>query len=265
MQQSQSIVIMAYSSHATQASRFCRINIKVNGREYENVLPQLCFDVLLGQDFQQLHDKVTLTYGGDLPLLVICGHSLININPPELLANLTADCHTVATKSRRYPAEYREFIEQKVRRLLGEVINEPINYPWHAQLVIVRNESCKKRLVVDYLETINFDGYPLPCIDDIVNKIAQYRVFSTIDLHIAYHQVAMKDQVKPYTAFEAFEAIQSFSVWCHQRCGIFPKNHGFTHQKEGLVGFYANKTALPFVGSLRKSMIITLRDSLKLP
>ena len=37
----------------------------------------------------------------------------------------------------------------------------------------------------------------------MVNKIAQYRVFGTIDLRSAYHQEPVKDEDKPYSAFEA--------------------------------------------------------------
>ena len=59
----------------------------------------------------------------------------------------------------------------------------------------------------DYSETINrftlLDGYPLPRIDDNVNKIAQYRVFSSIDMCSAYHQIPIKDEDKPYTAKSA--------------------------------------------------------------
>jgi len=46
----------------------------------------------------------------------------------------------------------------------------------------LRTKITKKRLAIDYSETINrftlLDGYPLPRIDDTVSKIAQYRVFS---------------------------------------------------------------------------------------
>ncbi len=59
----------------------------------------------------------------------------------------------------------------------------------------------------DYSETINKftlpDSYPLPHIDNTVNQIAHYHVFSTIDLKSAYHQVPIRDKDKPYTAFEA--------------------------------------------------------------
>ena len=45
----------------------------------------------------------------------------------------------------------------------------------------------------------------------MVNKIAQYRVFSTIDLRSAYHQVPLKDEDKPYTAFEAWGNLYQFT------------------------------------------------------
>ena len=37
----------------------------------------------------------------------------------------------------------------------------------------------------------------------MVNTVAQYSVFSTIDLNAAYHQIPINDADKLYTAFEA--------------------------------------------------------------
>ena len=80
---------------------------------------------------------------------------------------------------------------------------------------MTRSENHKRRLVIDYSQTINcftmLDAYPLPRIDDIVNNIAQYRVFSTIDLRSAYHQVKIKDSDKLYTAFQAGKALYQFT------------------------------------------------------
>ena len=48
----------------------------------------------------------------------------------------------------------------------------------------------KKRMVIDYSGTTNkftlLDAYSLPDRQDIV-KIAQYKVYSTLDLRSAYH------------------------------------------------------------------------------
>ena len=59
----------------------------------------------------------------------------------------------------------------------------------------------KRRLAVDYSHTINrftlLDVYSLPQIDETVNTIAQYSVYSTINLRRAYHQVPIKLEDKP--------------------------------------------------------------------
>jgi len=47
------------------------------------------------------------------------------------------------------------------------------------------------------------DGYPLPNMQELVHKIAQYRHFSTLDLKSAYHQIELPVEDRPYTAFEA--------------------------------------------------------------
>lgn len=108
------------------------------------VLPQLCSDVILGQDFQKLHDSVTLAYSGSLPSLVICGVGVLSIDPPDLFTNLTADCHPIAAKSRRYFIDDWKFIEDKVQRLFEDI--EPSNSPWRAQVVVVK-ETAGHRLL----------------------------------------------------------------------------------------------------------------------
>ena len=198
---------------------FCKVDINLQERHYKNVklsiLPELCTSVILGQDFQQKHQSVTVKYGGELPPLVLCSMSTLMIKPLELFTNLTADCHPIAARSRRFSLSDRKFIEFETQRLLKEGIIEPSNSPWRAQVVVTKDDNHKKRLAIDYSETINrftlLDGYPLPRIDDTVNKIAQYRVFSTIDLRSAYHQVPIKEEDKLYTAFESAGGLYQFT------------------------------------------------------
>ena len=62
-------------------------------------------------------------------------------------------------------------------------------------------------LSVDYSQTINqyteLDTYPLPHIEEIVNKLAEYTFFSTFDLKWAYHQIPLQQHEKKFTTFEA--------------------------------------------------------------
>ena len=84
-------------------------------------------------------------------------------------------------------------------------IIETITSPWRAQVVV--KTTGKQRLCVDYSQTINLytelDAYLLPRIDDMVNKLAQYKYFSTFNLKSAYHQVSINPAERKYTGFEA--------------------------------------------------------------
>ena len=81
--------------------------------------------------------------------------------------------------------------------------------------MITKNENHKKRMVIDYSQIINkftqLDAYPLPKIQDLINTIANYRIFSKIDLRSAYHQIPIKESDKQYTAFEGLGSLFQFN------------------------------------------------------
>ena len=54
------------------------------------------------------------------------------------------------------------------------------------------------------------DAFPLPSMDGMVCEIAKYRMFSTLDLKSAYHQIAIRSRDKLYTAFEANGRLYQF-------------------------------------------------------
>ena len=126
IQPSSSTVFMAASELPINATGYCRVNLEYQGCTYENlrlmVLPRLCADLVLGVDFQSKHTTVVFNYGGPEPPLSVCGFSTLNMDPPEPFANLTDDCHPVATKSRRYSQEDISFINSEVERQLAEGI-----------------------------------------------------------------------------------------------------------------------------------------------
>ena len=211
-------VSMDFTDVSASITGTCTTNLEYQNQKYANiclsVLLGLCADLILGLDFQSQHERVTFQYGGSQPPLSVCGFSTHNMDPVEPFATLTEDCHPIASKSRRYSKEDLKFIDGEVERLLKEGIIEPSNSPWRAQVVVTKDNH-KKRLAIDYSQTINrftqLDAFPLPKINDLVNNIAQYRVFSTIDLKSAYHQVPLKEEDKQYTAFEARNNLYQFT------------------------------------------------------
>ena len=99
-----------------------------------------------------------------------------------------------------------------MKRLLREGLIESSNSPWQAQLLVVTQENHKKCMVIDYSQTVVnkytlLDAYPLPRMQDMVQKIAKYNVHSTLDLTSAYNHVELPPSDRLYTAFEADGAL----------------------------------------------------------
>ena len=197
-----------------------------------DVLKNLCSDIILGYNFQKQHKNLIFSLNGTKPDLIVPGatHSHVSvvnnckanvsktavIEPPSVFRNLSKDVRPIATKSRHFNKYDRAFIAEQISALLqGGLIRRSYS-PWRAQIVMVKGEHQKKRMCIDYSQTINLftelDAYPLPPIEDMVNELSQYRVFSTYDLNSAYHQIPLKELERKYTAFEGLGSLYEFCV-----------------------------------------------------
>ena len=236
-------IALADTSLSSKVMGVCRENITVKGKPYKDtqlfILSGLCADIILGEDFQCQHESVTFEFGGSKPPLVLgsinasssnedssptppgimnllAALGIVNVDqPPSLFKNMDPNMKPIKTKSRKYSHEDTKFIEQEVKRLLSEGIIEKSSSPWRAQCVVVTREgSHKKRLAIDYSTTVNqftyLDAYPLPDINETVNKIAQFNVHTTMDMTGAYHQYEIPEDDRPYTAFEANGGLYQF-------------------------------------------------------
>ena len=130
----------------------------------------------------------------------------VNISPPPLFTNLSNNIHPIATKSRRQSPPDMRFMKDEVGKLLKLGIVRPSVSPWRAQAFVTKeDDNHRKRMVIDYSETINLftelDAYPMPNILDMVQKMSQYKYFSTFDLKAAYHQIPIKKEDCKFTAF----------------------------------------------------------------
>ncbi|CAI6372729.1 unnamed protein product [Macrosiphum euphorbiae] len=224
-------VVLASAEHSSHLKGFVCVDLSLQGHVYKDVklsvLSKLCTDVLIGHDILQKHSKVEVTFGGPKSPLLICNMSSTAIEPnvikpmpsfviepPRLFKNLASNCKPIAVKLRQYSEEDYTFIKDEIIKLLNENVIEESMSPWRAQVLVTKTENHKKRMVIDYSQTINrftmLDAYPLPIINDLVSKVAQYSIYSTIDLHNAYHQIPIHEEERDYTAFEAAGRLYHF-------------------------------------------------------
>ncbi|KAJ6843018.1 uncharacterized protein M6B38_299735 [Iris pallida] len=105
-----------------------------------------------------------------------------------------------------YPMNKEELAElnKQIKELLAKGFIQPSASPWGAPVLFVKKKDGTLRLVIDYRalnEVTIKNKYPLPRIDQLFDQLGEARLFSKIDLRSGYHQVKVKKEDVPKTAF----------------------------------------------------------------
>ena len=153
---------------------------------------------IIDHDFQKQHHHLKFNLGGTPGLVFLfpsdmkCTIFAASFGDDSIFINILSTCRPIATRSCHYSVDDKSIIQIEMVNLLHTGLFKPRSSPWRAQVVVVKNPSQpdKKRLCVDYPQPINqyteLDTYPLPRIDDMINNLAHYKVFSTFDIQNAY-------------------------------------------------------------------------------
>ena len=112
------------------------------------------------------------------------------------------------------PAELKE-LKAQLEELIEKGLIRPSHSPWGAPVLFVKKKDGSLRLCIDYREinkaTIK-NKYPLPRIDDLFDQLAGSAVFSKIDLRSGYHQLKIREEDVPKTAFRTRYGHHEFLV-----------------------------------------------------
>lgn len=164
---------------------------------FEHAVPNASFHHLLVK--QLLKDNSDL-----FPEVLPAMDSLQHNKRFKAAIDLLPDTKPVCRPMFRYsPAELAE-IKSQVSELLSKGLIEPSTSPWGAPILFARKKDGTLRMCTDYraLNRLTVkNSFPLPRIDDLLDRLQGAKVFSSIDLMSGYWQIPISESDVPKTAF----------------------------------------------------------------
>ncbi|GJZ18656.1 putative reverse transcriptase domain-containing protein [Tanacetum coccineum] len=112
------------------------------------------------------------------------------------------------------PSEMQELSNQ-LQELADRGFIRPSTSPWGAPVLFVKKKDGSFRMCIDYRELNKLtvkNRYPLPRIDDLFDQLQGSSVYSKIDLRSGYHQLRVRDEDIPKTAFRTRYEHYEFQV-----------------------------------------------------
>ncbi|KAJ9529863.1 hypothetical protein QJQ45_022262 [Haematococcus lacustris] len=134
--------------------------------------------------------------------------------------------HTIRLEAEALPPYKRPYklspreeaeVKRQVSELQARGLIEPSSSPYGAPVLFVEKKDGSLRMCIDYraLNKLTVkDRYPLPRIDDLFDKLAGKKVFSSLDLQSGYHQIRITEADRPKTAFLTPMGQFQFKVLC---------------------------------------------------
>src|SRR3954469_20322425 len=139
--------------------------------------------------------------------------------PPDRAVEFIVDLipGTTPISRRPYRMAPHELAEIKTQldASLAKGFIRPSSSPWGCPILFVKKKDGTERMCVDYrplnLATIK-NKHPLPRINDLYDQLAGSSVFSKMDLRLGYHQIRIRNEGIPKTAFTTRYGLYEYTV-----------------------------------------------------
>ena len=146
-----------------------------------------------------------------------------------------------AQAPRRATDDQLKILKERLTKYLENNIISPSDSPWGAPVLWVPKKTGGLRMCIDWRRlnqrTVR-DNYVLPRIDDLLDRLSTAKFFTAIDLQSMYHQLRIKKEDRPKTAFVTRYGSFEFNV----------VSFGFTNAP-ALAQRYMNKLLHPYLDS----------------
>ncbi|GJY66003.1 putative nucleotidyltransferase, ribonuclease H [Tanacetum coccineum] len=176
------------------------------------------FDVIIGMDWLADNDAVIICGKKEvhIPIKNRTSHLLLSLTLRMRRRNLRNDSEDDRCRApyRLAPSEMKELSEQ-LKELLEKGFIRPSSSPWGAPVLFVKKKDGSFRMCIDYRELNKLtvkNRYPLPRIDDLFDQLQGSSVYSKIDLRSGYHQLRIREEDIPITAFRTRYGHYEFQV-----------------------------------------------------
>ncbi len=104
----------------------------------------------------------------------------------------------------RLPEHKKKVVWDELEAMLELWVIEESHSDWASPIVLVPKTDGSVRFCVDYRKVnavSKFDAYPMPRVDELLDRLGSARFYSTLDLTKGYWQVPLSPLSKEKTAF----------------------------------------------------------------
>jgi len=111
------------------------------------------------------------------------------------------------------PFPERRMVSEQVEQWIKEEIIEPCSSDYVSPIVVTKKKDGTSRICIDYRainRAIVKDRYPLPLIEDILDRLQAARIFSSLDLKNGFFHVPVNKDSQKYTAFVTHDGQYQF-------------------------------------------------------
>jgi hypothetical protein len=115
----------------------------------------------------------------------------------EFVIELMPGAGPVAKSPYRMSSDELDELKKQLKKLIEQVFVRPSASSWGSPVLFMEKKDGTKRMCI-YYRTLNSmtikNKYPLPRIEDLLDRLKKAKFFSKIDLRSGYHQMEIREQ-----------------------------------------------------------------------
>lgn len=144
----------------------------------------------------------------------------------------------------------KSIVRDKIKDLIENKIIQESNSPYSSPIVLVKKNNGDYRLCVDYrkLNSITVkDRYPMPIIEEQVEKLNGKCVFTSLDMSQGFYQIPLEEESIPKTGFSTPEGHYEF---LRMPFGLANSPSVYQRLIDRILGTLRYEKALPYMDDL---------------